>query len=250
LAQAYRDSRAGIGHLILDDVFPEDVAFAIYRAFPKTDALTLKKSPREFKYVTAQMDRCDPLLEEAIYAFQDPRVVRQIAEVADIDELFPDVNLYAGGISMMGCRQFLNPHIDNSHDRDRNRWRVFNLLYYATPGWERDWGGNLELWPRGVSGEPITVHSRFNRLAVMATHQDSWHSVSPIVYDAYRCCVSNYYFSPAPLCATDQFHVTTFRGRPGQIFRDWLLRVDGKLRAGVRAVFRSGIAPVTHIYRR
>ncbi|MDH3280037.1 MAG: 2OG-Fe(II) oxygenase, partial [Gammaproteobacteria bacterium] len=202
------------------------------------------------KYVTAQMDRCNPLVEEAIYAFQDTRLVRQIAEVARVRELVADADLYAGGISMMGRRQFLNPHIDNSHDHERHRWRVFNLLYYVTPGWQTDWGGNLELWPRGVSGEPLTIDSRFNRLVVMATHQDSWHSVSPVLRDDYRCCVSNYYFSPIPLRETDQFHVTMFRGRPEQRFRDWLLRADGKLRAGVRAVFRSGVVPVTHIYRR
>ncbi len=250
LTEHYRSSRASIGHLILDDVFPNEVALAIYQSFPQAGALTLKKSPREFKYVTAQMNRCDPLLEEAIYAFQDPRVVSAIARIVDCTELYPDPALYAGGISMMGRRQFLNPHIDNSHDSQRERWRVFNLLYYVTPDWREHWGGNLELWPHGVTGQPVTVHSRFNRLAVMATHQDSWHSVSPIVHDAFRCCVSNYFFSSIPLRDTDRFHVTTFRGRPGQVLRDWWLRADGLLRAAVRTVFRAGIAPVTHIYRR
>ncbi len=250
IALAYRNSRNEIGHFVVDDLFPEDVALALHRAFPQPRTLTLKRSPREFKYVTAQMDRCDPLVEKAIYAFQDRRVVSMVAEITGIEDLDPDVHLYAGGISMMGHRQYLSPHVDNSHDHERKRWRVLNLLYYVTPGWEPEWGGNLELWPHGVKGEPLTVHSRFNRLAVMATHQNSWHSVSPITHDAYRCCVSNYYFSQLPLRETDRFHVTTFRGRPEQRFRDWLLRADGKLRAGLRMVFRSGVAPVTHIYRR
>ena len=31
---------------------------------------------------------------------------------------------------------FLNPHIDNSHDAKRERYRRLNLLYYVSPGWE------------------------------------------------------------------------------------------------------------------
>ena len=78
--------------------------------------------------------------------------------------------------------QFLNPHLDNSHDKDRNKWRVLNLLYYVSPDWKQEFGGNLELWPDGMKGRQITLHSKFNRLAVMATHDASWHSVSPITH--------------------------------------------------------------------
>jgi hypothetical protein len=39
-------------------------------------------------------------------------------------------------------------------------------------------GGNLELWPTGPKGQPITIVSKFNRLVVMITHKQSWHSVS------------------------------------------------------------------------
>ena len=48
------------------------------------------------------MDQYDPILEEAIFAFQDPRVVSLIQEICGLETLFPDENLYAGGISLMG----------------------------------------------------------------------------------------------------------------------------------------------------
>jgi hypothetical protein len=59
-----------------------------------------------------------------------------IAKICNIKEVFPDDKLYAGGISLMGKNQFLNPHLDNSHDKDREKWRVLNLLYYVTPDWD------------------------------------------------------------------------------------------------------------------
>ncbi len=67
-----------------------------------------------------------------------------------------------------------------------------------SPGWELDHGGNLELWDDGPRGEPRVVGSRFNRLVVMATDRNSWHSVQPVTRDGRRNCVSNYYFCATP----------------------------------------------------
>jgi len=247
---AYQHSCESIGHFFIDDILPEELAHAIYDAFPSTKETMLKKSLREFKHVAAQMNAYNPLLEEAIYAFQDPRVVNFFKTLFNIESLYPDEHLYAGGISLMAHQNFLNPHLDNSHDKDRNHWRVFNLLYYVTPDWEESFGGNLEIWPEGPSGQPITVFSKFNRLAVMATHNTSWHSVSKVEVDGVRCCVSNYYFSENPLSESDHFHVTTFRGRPDQKLRDTILKVDGFLRASLRKIFKKGIVKNPHVYKK
>lgn len=140
------------------------------------------------------MNKYSPFLEEVIYAFQDERVVQLISEICGIQQLLPDENLYAGGLSLMAKNNYLNPHLDNSHDKDRNRWRVLNVLYYVTPNWTLENGGNLEVWPNGIKQNPITIESKCNRLVIMATHQQSWHSVSKVLIDDVRCCVSNYYF--------------------------------------------------------
>ena len=250
LSQMYAQSRSTIGHFWIDDLLPEDIARHIHQVFPKASEMVLKKSIREDKYIAAQMDRYHPILEEVIYAFQDERVVGLIGEICQIPDIFPDENLYAGGLSAMGNRQFLNPHLDNSHDRNRNRWRVLNILYYVTPEWKEEYGGNLELWPAGLKGDPLTIHSKFNRLALMATHNDSLHSVSPVVYDGFRCCVSNYYFSDKPLSDSDTFHVTKFRGRPNQKLTDAVLRIDAWLRMGLRKIFKKGVRENPHVYKR
>jgi Rps23 Pro-64 3,4-dihydroxylase Tpa1-like proline 4-hydroxylase len=83
--------------------------------------MKLNKSLREDKYIAAQMDRCDPILEEVLFAFQDQRIVDFIGSVCEVDSLYPDEYLYAGGISGMEKSQFLNPHLDNSHDKDRDK---------------------------------------------------------------------------------------------------------------------------------
>lgn len=246
----YDNSKSNIGYFFIDDLLPVELTNRIYACFPKPESMMLKKSLKEYKYVAAQMNNYDPILEEAIYAFQDNRVVAEIEEICGLKNIMPDENLYAGGISLMGKNNYLNPHLDNSHDKDRNMWRVLNLLFYVSPNWKTENGGHLELWPNGVKNKQITIESKFNRLAVMATHDLSWHSVNQITVNEPRCCVSNYYFSPTPLRETDAFHVTTFRGRPDQVLRDWYLQFDNFVRMSVRKVFKKGIVKNPHVYKK
>jgi Rps23 Pro-64 3,4-dihydroxylase Tpa1-like proline 4-hydroxylase len=250
LQKQFSDSHKGIGYLWLDDLLPTEIALEIAAVFPKPEQMVLKKSLRENKYVAAQMNLYHPLLEEIIYAFQDARIVKLVGEICGVKKPVPDEYLYAGGISMMGNKQFLNPHLDNSHDKDRNLWRVLNLLYYVTPDWEEEYGGNLEIWPNGLEQKQITIHSKFNRLAIMETHNNSLHSVSPVVFEGYRRCVSNYYFSESPLLESDRFHVTSFRGRPENKFSDLVLRMDTFLRMTLRKIFKNGIKENPHVYKK
>ncbi|MDR6144215.1 Rps23 Pro-64 3,4-dihydroxylase Tpa1-like proline 4-hydroxylase [Sphingomonas sp. SORGH_AS870] len=243
-------SSHGIPYFYIDDVLPLEVTRSIGLAFPAPESMRLKKTIREYKYIAAQMDNYNPILEEAVYAFQDSRIVKLIGEMIGANTLFPDEHLYAGGISLMGEGQYLNPHIDNSHDKDREKWRILNLLFYVSEDWKEENGGNLELWPDGVEGKQITIWSKFNRLAVMGTHDKSWHSVSPIRVNNFRRCVSNYYFSDNPLRDDDNFHVTSFRGRPEQPVIDKILQADTKLRTGIRGILSQGIGNKTHVYRK
>jgi Rps23 Pro-64 3,4-dihydroxylase Tpa1-like proline 4-hydroxylase len=232
----------------IDNLLPEAEAREINAAFPAKETMMLRKSLRENKYVAAQMDKYTPILEEIIFAFQEPGVVKVVEEITGIADMIPDTNLYAGGISLMAKDNFLNPHLDNSHDKDRQAYRVLNLLYYVTPEWTHENGGNLELWDEGPKHPQREITSAFNRLALMATHEKSWHSVSKVNVDRSRCCVSNYSFSEKPLEDHEYFHVTSFRGRPEQPVRDMVLQGDVALRQGIRKIFKGGVAKTTHMY--
>ena len=250
LSLMYQNSCKTIGYFYLDNLLPEDLVLQISAAFPVTSNMVLKKSLREFKFVAAQMDHYDSLLEEVIYAFQDQEVVDLISEICNVKYIFPDKDLYAGGISLMGENHFLNPHLDNSHDKDRNLWRVFNLLYYVSPNWKFENGGHLELWTNGMKSKPILIENKCNRLVLMATHNQSIHSVTKITSQNTRCCVSNYYFSDSPLVSSDTFHVTSFRGRPESKITDALLQIDTFLRMNIRKIFKKGIKENPHYYKK
>ncbi|RKE98104.1 2OG-Fe(II) oxygenase [Ichthyenterobacterium magnum] len=246
----YENSLSTIGYFYIDDLLPDDIAKKCFEVFPDKTEMRSLKSIREYKYVSAQMDAHHKLLEDVIYAFQDKKIVKLIGEICNVESLYADESLYAGGISLMAKDNFLHPHLDNSHDAERERWRVFNLLYYVTPDWETKNGGHLELWPNGPKKEPLVLESKFNRLAVMATHDASWHSVNKVTVDKSRCCISNYYFSDMPLKETDKFHVTKFRGRPNDTLTNLVLDIDASLRMLLRKIFKKGIRKNPHIYKK
>ena len=239
-----------IASFTVDDLLPAEIAQAVYKAFPPADGLVLKKTLGQLKYVGYQMSGYDPLLEEIVYAFQDPRVVRIVSSITGLPELLPDERLYAGGVSLMVQGHYLNPHLDNSHDLERRNYRVLNLLYYVTPGWGDEYGGQLELWDQGPRKPARTVHSRFNRLVVMQTDTRSWHSVSKVTYHGRRCCVSNYYFSPRPAGEDGSYHVTSFRGWPHQPAADLLMRADNAVRLAIRKIGGGWLFRNPHVYKK
>ena len=250
ISNSYNDTKDNIGYFFIDDLLPIELAKKCFEVFPDISEMRQLKSLREFKHISAQMNKHNQLLENVIYAFQDPKVVQIIGEICDVESLYADQSLYAGGISLMAQNNFLHPHLDNSHDAERERWRALNLLYYVTPNWDKVYGGHLELWPNGPKNESILIESKFNRLVVMATHNTSWHSVSQVKVNNYRCCISNYYFSDIPLKDSDKFHVTKFRGRPEDNFTNLVLDIDASLRMLLRKIFKKGIRKNPHIYKK
>lgn len=223
------------------DLLPDEIARKISDAFPPSAKMRLLDSFREKKYTSKSLDQFDPLIADITFAFQDERVVERVAQLTGIRDAVGDPHLYAGGISAMARGHFLNPHLDNSHDGDQENYRVLNLLYYISPDWKPENGGNLELWDAEVK-RPIEIPSLFNRLVLMSTNDKSWHSVNEVKADARRCCISNYYFSPHSPNGYETTHVTYFMARPEQKLRRIITKADSSLRTILRKVKKGGFA--------
>ncbi|HYC74873.1 2OG-Fe(II) oxygenase [Brevundimonas sp.] len=225
-------------YAIIDDLLPEEITRRIHGCFPpQAEGFRVLDSFREKKRQAFDLSNRPELLADIVYALQSKPVVERIGELTGIEGLDGDPTLYAGGVSMMLPGDFLNPHIDNSHEATRRKYRRINSLFYVTPDWVESNGGNLELWDDKVS-EPVTIVSTFNRLVLMETNDRSWHSVSPVVAGPPRCCVSNYYFSEASPNGEEYYHVTSFTGRPEQPLRRLWCSVDNAARLFARKALK------------
>jgi Rps23 Pro-64 3,4-dihydroxylase Tpa1-like proline 4-hydroxylase len=227
------DCSTGTKYFILEDFLPSDIAMEVFNAFPRDRETFLKrKSFREQKSTLADLDAQPKILSDITNAFQEQEVIQAISDVVNMRALESDPSLYAGGLSMMFNHDFLKPHIDNSHDGSRSRYRRLNLLYYVSPNWTLENGANFELWDSKVQNNN-TLISKFNRLIVMETNSKSWHSVSQSKVEQARCCISSYYFSKESPSGSDYFHVTSFMGRPGETGKRLRHLIDNFLRQTV-----------------
>ena len=225
----------------IDDLLPEDIAAKFSKVFPAVEEMRLMDSFREKKYTSKSLEKFDPLISDITFAFQDERVVAKVSDLTGIEGAVGDPHLYAGGISAMAKGHFLQPHLDNSHDYEQKHYRVLNLLYYITPDWKPENGGNLELWNEDVT-EVVEIPSLFNRLVLMSTNDKSWHSVNEVKAEGARCCVSNYYFSPNSPNGYETTHVTYFQARPEQTFKRFITKADSDLRSLLRKVKKTGFS--------
>jgi len=223
---------------ILDDLLPVDVVLNIYKNFPNKETYNYRSTFRERKLTFANLHSLEnSIIDNASNAFQMNSVIKIIERITKIQDLEGDHSQYAGGISRMDSGHFLNPHIDNSHNSNRTKYRRLNLLYYVTPEIIESDGGNLELWDEKIL-KCVKIPAKFNRLVVMETTKDSWHSVDRICSNIERCCSANYFFSEKSPENYEYYHVTSFLGRPNErlqrsygaldnLFRNTFSRISG-----------------------
>lgn len=218
-------------NFVLDNFLPKKDIAKIYKLFPKNekDFFMRKTLFKESKSTSPYLEDFDSFISNFIHALQDKEIVKVIGDILELKKIMPDLQLYGGGPSVLFKNDFINPHIDNSHDIKRKHYRRLNLLFYLSPNWSLINGGNFELWDKKLE-KPKTFVSQQNRLIVMETTKDSWHSVSKVKTNKPRCAISVYYFSALSPSKKNYFHVTSFTGRPNQYLLRLYSKFDNKLR--------------------
>mgnify|MGYP001258705252 FL=1 len=119
---------------------PNEFVFDAFNNFPKEISEWLYMNTfRGRKYTYKELDKLgSDIVANLTDSFHDQGVIKSISEITNINDLVHDPSLYAGGISRMDYGHFLNPHVDNSHDGNRKKYRRLNLLFYATPGFKKN----------------------------------------------------------------------------------------------------------------
>lgn len=189
-------------HYVIDDFVDEDIAHKLSNDFMDFG------SPNWFKYdnqveVKKSCNNWYNFPEETYKFFQylnSPAFVQSLSEVTGV-QLIPDHGLHGAGWHIQPSGGKLNVHLDYSIHPKLGLERRFNFIFYLTPNWDTNWGGNLELWSHdSENNQPKelvkTIENKFNRAVIFDTTYNSWHGFSQPIncpVDVYRKSIAMYY---------------------------------------------------------
>ncbi len=230
-------------HVVIDGVLPVGVFERAADAFPPLDdpGWNGYLHVNEAKYANPDANSWPAVLVAIRDALCGGDFVSMLSELTGIDELMPDPSMDGGGLHQTLRGGHLNIHTDfTTHHRVRTWHRRVNVLIYLTKGWQRNWGGDLELWDRTMTRCVSSVAPMGNRMLVFTTSGESHHGhPEPLRCppDVARRTLALYYFTQD---AHPRRRATTYRPRPGErskVFGMWADQQALNLYERIRARF-------------
>jgi hypothetical protein len=116
-----------------------------------------------------------PLLRAFCSALNSRQFLLFLETISGIESLICDPYFIGGGAMMSGTGEFLKIHADFNWHHKLQAHRRLNALFYLTPDWKPDWGGELELWATDMSRLVKSIQPIFNRVVIFEVNDDSNH---------------------------------------------------------------------------
>jgi Rps23 Pro-64 3,4-dihydroxylase Tpa1-like proline 4-hydroxylase len=236
--------RAGCGITTIDGLFTKALFDNIRSRLPEKATMLRRKSLGERKFCLAQTGEMQAALRDCVTAFASQRVARHVGEVLGIGPLTADSDLYNGGITYMQTGDFMRPHLDNSHNRDRRRRRRIALLYYLADDWSAQQGGALKIWSRRPRRIVTMVPYRPNRLVFMEVGDNAWHSVERISGGVDRINLTTYFYDAVE--SNQTVRLTRFMAWPGEPLAQMMLDAQFGMRMLAQRLGMGGLARNSH----
>jgi hypothetical protein len=150
-------------------------------------------------------------------ALAAPSFLSELSYVTGIPNLVADAELVGGGMHITGPGGRLDVHVDFNYIEKLTLYRRLNLLLYLNPIWKEQWGGQIQLWDKGINNCVQSFAPKLNRCVLFETSDISFHGVTPVSRAATypRCSFASYYYTrESPPNWKGSVHSTIFRARP------------------------------------
>jgi Rps23 Pro-64 3,4-dihydroxylase Tpa1-like proline 4-hydroxylase len=176
-------------------------------------------------------------------ALASPQFLSDLSYITGMPNLLADAELVGGGMHITGPGGRLDVHLDFNYMEERKLHRRLNLLLYLNPTWDKQWGGDIQLWDKDVKHCEASFSPTFNRCVIFETNEISYHGVVPVspAANTPRQSFATYYYTrEAPAHWTGLSHSTVFKARPDEQAKAMILMpaesARRKLQTGIKSL--------------
>jgi Rps23 Pro-64 3,4-dihydroxylase Tpa1-like proline 4-hydroxylase len=186
-------------HIVLDDVFNSSILDEILSEFEVAETEWQSFDTKyEKKLQMNKEENFGDYSKAFIHHLNSAPFLRFLENLTGIKGLLPDPYLTGGGFHKIPKGGKLGIHIDFNQYKKLNVYRRINVLVYLNKDWKEEYGGHFELWSDKKGTFKERVLPIFNRMAIFATTENSYHGhPEPLTCpdDRVRRSIAMYYYT-------------------------------------------------------
>ena len=166
-------------HIVRHDLFSKDVLDDLVRELDsvRRESLLQHVTSRTVKNESAAVRGIGPTMDAFQAAMDSPAMTSYVEAVTGITGLVGDPTRELAGLHETPAGGFTKVHTDFSNHPTTGLHHRVNVLLYMNPEWPDDWGGQLELWPSDMDGDPKIVQPTLGTFIVFATNDNTKHGL-------------------------------------------------------------------------
>ena len=217
-------------HIVIDNFMDPEVLRSVLDEFPDIgDKTYFDRDQERLKFQFAPDEISSGRIRNLFAELNSQAFLGFLEEMTGINGLISDPYFEGGGLHETKRGGHLGVHADfNIHGHLKVERRI-NLLIYLNDNWDRDYGGQLELWDKGMKRCVVRVDPVFGRAVLFNTDLDSFHGhPDPLNCPTSRSrrSIATYYYTAAEKgVGLLPRRTTTFQQRPGSRDKlDWQIR--------------------------
>lgn len=180
-------------HMVVDGAWDDGLLRRVLDEFPSEDDARLRRfGNAEERKLEGGPEFWGPATHELFAGIET--LIPTLEKSFGIPGL--SMELVGGGYHVIPVGGYLAVHTDFNRSPATQQHRRLNLLVYLNDNWFDDDGGQLELWDG--DGPAVSIAPEFNRTAVFATSDRSWHGHPNPTKRVRRSCAAYFYTAEEP----------------------------------------------------
>jgi len=166
-------------HIYFNNFLPEKIALMLFKEYPKIKSANkdwkIHKNSNVDRYFLEDSSKFKKNLRLFSMVINSRKFILFLETLTGIPSIIPDPYFMGGGAMTSARKGFLKVHADFNFHHKLQSWRRLNVLFYLTPNWKKNWGGNLELWTTNKKKMITEIEPLFNRVVIINSTSNTFH---------------------------------------------------------------------------